>query len=467
MSAQILVALILFSVFAHVCLAAQSLTLKVVNQADAAIEFLWINTFDGSNAVKSIFNPVSPGDVLDMNTYEGHNFMCRFKDHNEGGPEKVFVKGHEAVERLRVTYAKQKGFTIEPISDEDYEVSEDMYVSKHAAVTDAVLDSTSTCADLRGQEYVTCVADGIFEDVNRVSDSKERVSKYWSSMVGRLRNYTCEDPNLESTEPISTYNFTSNDGKEMKIDTLLHMSHAKIWKIDNFISDEECDVLMKHGGPKLVRATVAGEGGESIVSESRKAQQAGYNLHQRNRDDPLIDLHNRVLSVTNHHANYNLKSPGQEDFTIIQYNPSDQYTPHCDGGCDGDPYNPGGRVATAVMYCKVADLGGATTFTKADIFVKPEKGTATFFSYKGHDGKMDEGYTEHSGCPVIEGEKWITTFWMREGVSAEEPWMSFDPRGVKMMEPDTMDIVRQRREEKKEKEKEKEKKEKEAGEDEL
>ena len=35
------------------------------------------------------------------------------------------------------------------------------------------------------------------------------------------------------------------------------------------------------------------------------------------------------------------------------------------------------------MYCKVARRGGGTTFTKADVFVKPTKGQATFFSYKG------------------------------------------------------------------------------------
>ena len=29
---------------------------------------------------------------------------------------------------------------------------------------------------------------------------------------------------------------------------------------------------------------------------------------------------------------------------------------------------------------------------------------------------MDDGYTEHSGCPVLEGEKWITVVWMRDGV---------------------------------------------------
>ena len=42
---------------------------------------------------------------------------------------------------------------------------------------------------------------------------------------------------------------------------------------------------------------------------------------------------------------------------------------------------------------------------------------------KGSDGRMDDGYTEHSGCPVLEGEKWITTVWMRDGVLL--PWSLF------------------------------------------
>jgi prolyl 4-hydroxylase len=47
---------------------------------------------------------------------------------------------------------------------------------------------------------------------------------------------------------------------------------------------------------------------------------------------------------------------------------------------------------------------------------------------------MDDGFTEHSGCPVIEGEKWITTFWMRKGVTAEENWQLYDPMGVRILE---------------------------------
>ena len=132
--------------------------------------------------------------------------------------------------------------------------------------------------------------------------------------------------------------------------------------------------------------------------------------------------------------------------------------PHCDSDCDGSEYIPGGRIATAVLYCKgihhasvymstvtnihslsymypfdahsiltymnflttyahvypctllytVAEEGGATTFTKSDLFVKPSNGSATFFAYRGPDNKMDpEALTEHSGCPVTQGEKWI------------------------------------------------------------
>jgi hypothetical protein len=90
-----------------------------------------------------------------------------------------------------------------------------------------------------------------------------------------------------------------------------------------------------------------------------------------------------------------------------------------------------------VLYCTTAVRGGATTFTKADVFIKPKKGMATFFTYKGLDGFTDDGYTEHSGCPVLEGEKWVTTVWMRDGVSKERPWTSFDPNGIPVMDPNT------------------------------
>lgn len=291
---------------------------------------------------------------------------------------------------------------------------------------------TVDCADLKGDDYDACFTSGIVEDVIKMEEKRVEVTKYRDLMSYRLRNYTCADDAMNTSKPLETKDFHLNDVNNTvyKMDMLFDSPASKIWVINDFITAEECQILYEHGKPRLKRATVAGANGKSLVSNSRKAQQASYVLPDDNAD-PLLDLKYRILQVTNKVTGYTLQGDGQEDFTIIQYNKDDEYVPHCDGNCDGSDYKSGGRVATALMYCQVAEKGGGTTFTKADVFIKPQVGTATFFSYKGPDGKMEDGFTEHSGCPVLEGEKWITTSWMREGVSKELPSDVFDPTGMR------------------------------------
>lgn len=105
----------------------------------------------------------------------------------------------------------------------------------------------------------------------------------------------------------------------------------------------------------------------------------------------------------------------------------DQYMPHCDEECTGMAFRPGTRMATIVMYCEVPKVGGATNFRNANVHIKPTQYAATFFSYIDPvTMKMDNGFTEHSGCPVIEGNKKIVTQWVRMGVDNENPWDSFN-----------------------------------------
>ena len=95
--------------------------------------------------------------------------------------------------------------------------------------------------------------------------------------------------------------------------------HAKIWVAHDFITDEECDHLLRHGGPRLARATVAGEDGTSVISESRKAQQANYNMNKDGAEsDPLYPLYKRVFQATNHHTNYNLTMTARK--TLLLFN---------------------------------------------------------------------------------------------------------------------------------------------------
>ena len=45
----------------------------------------------------------------------------------------------------------------------------------------------------------------------------------------------------------------------------------------------------------------------------------------------VADVNHLTTHLLCIHSGFKLKPPGQEDFTIIQYNVDDQYTPHCDG----------------------------------------------------------------------------------------------------------------------------------------
>mmetsp|Transcript_932 Transcript_932/g.1250 ORF Transcript_932/g.1250 Transcript_932/m.1250 type:complete len:429 (-) Transcript_932:552-1838(-) len=400
-----------------------SVPMKLVNHAGSPIELFWVDIYSHiGDLVKQTPKPLRNSTSTQINSYDTHKFVVKSLDPKKNSSAE-FVKG-----------PKEEDFIV--TSDPETNELKVIQKVKNSEIMEKINLAASMCQKnyTAGSEFSSCVANEIMEDVARLSDSKTTMATYSDLMASRLRNYTCADDTMPSTEPSSSYQVVI-DETEYTLGIFLNMTNAKIWKVDNFITEEECGVLIEHGRSRLTRATVAAEDGSSVLSKARQANQASYNLHKHNPEtDPLWNLFQRVLGVTNVHTGMNLKPPGQEDFTIIQYNVEDQYTPHCDGTCDNSMHIPTGRVATAVLYCKVADKGGSTTFTKADVFVKPTVGTATFFSYMGPDGRMDDGYTEHSGCPVLEGEKWITTVWMRDGVDDAHPWTSYDPNGVKMLD---------------------------------
>jgi len=49
---------------------------------------------------------------------------------------------------------------------------------------------------------------------------------------------------------------------------------------------------------------------------------------------------------------------GQEPVNFLHYIKGFEYKPHTDGG----EKRPGGRVATTLIYCEVAEEGGGTVF---------------------------------------------------------------------------------------------------------
>jgi hypothetical protein len=407
---------------------ANSVSMKIVNKSGFPIDLFWINTFEVHRPlVRQVSKPIRDGTDTIINSFDTHEFLIKIfspdaddnNNDNDVDSQATRVKKGSKDETMTIYFSKENKLEV-------------IITTKQDEFRDNIRDAMEACKDLESVSFDECVAQEVTSHVEDLTLSIEEMKKFRNRMAEKLRNYTCADLNMETTPPLKSETLIFGAARRpVKVDTLLELSHSKVWVGHSFVTDDECEVLMRHGKPRLKRATIAAEDGTSIVSSTRKANQATYVFPSRNpASDPLWDLYNRIIDFINFKSDYDLRPAGQEEFAIIQYNPEDEYGSHCDADCSGETHVHHGRVATAVIYCKVPEIGGGTTFTKADVFVKPKKNDVTFFTYKGTDGKMDPGYTEHSGCPVVQGEKWITTAWLRQGVSAEDPWNDYDPSGI-------------------------------------
>jgi hypothetical protein len=288
-------------------------------------------------------------------------------------------------------------------------------------------------------DLVECVERGVADTLAKANEEIAFQANIRKGMAANMENYTCADAEIDTSEAISeTLWRGARDGKARRDRTMLDRPSSKIHVVDDFIDVEECLAMEAAAKPILHRATVADGKGGSHTSEHRKAMQAGIAVpwNKEKDGDAIARLSRKVYDFSNFVLGMNIEEHGQEDLMSIQYfgrgendTAPDRYTPHCDGDCTGLPHKPGNRMATVVMYCTVADTGGHTNFRNAGVHVKPTAGSAVFFSYISPESHvMDAGFTEHSGCPVLTGEKKIVTQWIRLGVDKENPWDSFNTR---------------------------------------
>jgi len=423
---------------------------NVLNMAGMPIDMYWLK--DSGDEVLLTSQPLKNGSSSVTHAKGTHKFAVRFASDRgngkKGRAEARFVKQLHHEIAVVTSFDSKLGFVpkqltvwVEPITTlhemQEYTNGKSTYVTPASVRAlepqQRVEHAINVCNDFKGTGdlWNKCFLDAAGDDFEAMQRRKDAASKSAGLMAHRLRAYTCADDTVETSPPLYTTPLRML-GNEVEADVLHDTPHSKIWTVHNLITDDECGVLRRVLGPHLRRATVVDDDGNVAASATLMAQQAKYvgaDGDGLREGDPLYSLYKKIFDITNHVAGFDLQPDGQEGFAVIQYNVGDQYKPHCDGDCSGAPHATGGRVASCVLYCEAPTRGGSTTFSKADVLVRPEKGMATFFTYKGADGYMDEGLTEHSGCPLLEGEKWISTVWMREGVSDRMPEYKFGPTG--------------------------------------
>ena len=200
------------------------------------------------------------------------------------------------------------------------------------------------------------------------------------------------------------------DGGDRQVAVLGVLAAPRVVVFGGLLSDEECDELIAAARPRLSRSlTVATKTGGEELNDDRTSQGMFF---QRGEIGLVARIEARIARLVNWPVE------NGEGLQILQYVPGTEYKPHYDYFDPGEPGTPtilwrgGQRVGTLVIYLNEPEKGGGTTFPDVQFEVAPKRGNAVFFSYeRAHPSTK----TLHGGAPVIAGEKWIATKWLREG----------------------------------------------------
>ena len=199
------------------------------------------------------------------------------------------------------------------------------------------------------------------------------------------------------------------DAGDRRVCVLQAMYHPRVVVFGGLLSDEECEALIELAKPRLARSlTVAtATGGEEV-----NADRTSHGMFFRRAENELVRrIEARIARLVN------WPQENGEGLQILHYRPGAEYKPHYDYF---DPAQPGTasvlqrggqRVATLVIYLGEPEKGGGTVFPDVHLEMAPKRGNAVFFTYeRPHPSTR----TLHGGSPVLAGEKWIATKWLRE-----------------------------------------------------
>ncbi|KAK9827628.1 hypothetical protein WJX81_000570 [Elliptochloris bilobata] len=200
----------------------------------------------------------------------------------------------------------------------------------------------------------------------------------------------------------------------------------RIFIYHNLLTDEECNHLVEKAKPHQVKSTVVdSDTGKSVPSNVRTSSGSWY-LRRENRE--IADIEARIAKYTAIPVEHG------EGLQILHYQHMEKYEAHWDYFVDSTGINTGNggqRLATLLIYLSDVEEGGETVFPNSaakphegnasfstcaqrGVAFKPKKGDALLFYSLLPNGKLDP-LSLHGGCPVIRGNKWSATKWMRVG----------------------------------------------------
>ncbi|MDD2864985.1 MAG: 2OG-Fe(II) oxygenase [Methylococcales bacterium] len=236
------------------------------------------------------------------------------------------------------------------------------------------------------------------------------IEKFMNVDVASLPTTKTDEPYRYESSRIARGNFIELADKTVHV--ALRLNRPEVVLFTHFMSDEECDALIAHAKEKTLSPStvVDPKSGKGEVINARSSEGTFF---QRGENALIQSLEKRISQLMN------CPVENGEGIQVLHYLSGAEYRPHFDYfpanqiGSATHLKSGGQRTATLVMYLNDVENGGETFFPEANLSVTPKKGSAVYFSYFNSLGQTDSA-TLHAGNPVLAGEKWIATKWVRQ-----------------------------------------------------
>lgn len=199
--------------------------------------------------------------------------------------------------------------------------------------------------------------------------------------------------------------------RDRDVTVLMRSERPQVILFGDVMSPGECAEMIERSRHRLRRSTtVHPETGREDVIQNRTSEGVWF---QRGEDEFIKRLDDRIASLMNWPVE------NGEGLQILHYNVGGEYRPHFDyfppdqAGSTVHTARGGQRVATLVVYLNDVPAGGETVFPEVGLSVGARQGCAVYFRYMNAMRQLDP-LTLHGGAPVLAGDKWIMTKWVRE-----------------------------------------------------
>ncbi|XP_073220751.1 probable prolyl 4-hydroxylase 9 [Cicer arietinum] len=255
-------------------------------------------------------------------------------------------------------------------------------------------------------------------------DHHSQEDEFDTRLMQRPRARLLEKTKKEETEQRLLHAGESGDNFITSIPYQVLSWKPRTLYFPNFASAKQCESIIEMAKGGLSPSMVFLRKGETLESIKGVRSSSGTFMSASEDETGILDaIEEKISKATKIPRNHG------EDFNILRYKVGQKYNSHYDAFNSALHVQQGSqRIASFLLYLTDVPEGGETVFPSENglnmdgssrytdcigLRVKPRKGDGLLFYSVFPNGTIDPT-SFHGSCPVIKGEKWVATKWLRD-----------------------------------------------------